>query len=63
MACGGIENARLLLLSNKQHKNGLGNENDLVGRFFMEHLHFHSGCLFLLIRIFSQKTLLYNTSS
>jgi len=32
IAGGGIENARLLLLS-----DGLGNQNDLVGRCFMEH--------------------------
>lgn len=38
LATGGIENARLLLLSNKNQNNGLGNENDLVGRFFMEHI-------------------------
>jgi choline dehydrogenase-like flavoprotein len=38
LACGGIENARLLLASNRVHKNGLGNDRDLVGRFFHEHL-------------------------
>jgi choline dehydrogenase-like flavoprotein len=37
LAAGGIENARLLLLSNKTQNVGLGNQNDLVGRFFMEH--------------------------
>lgn len=37
LATGGIENARVLLACNKQHGNGLGNANDLVGRFFMEH--------------------------
>jgi choline dehydrogenase-like flavoprotein len=37
LATGGIENARLLLASNKVQKNGLGNEHDIVGRFFMEH--------------------------
>lgn len=37
LACGGIENARLLLLSDRHAPRGLGNENDLVGRFFMEH--------------------------
>jgi choline dehydrogenase-like flavoprotein len=37
LACGGIENARLLLASNKQHTAGLGNANDLVGRYFMDH--------------------------
>lgn len=38
LACGGIENARLLLASNDVRPNGLGNDNDLVGRFFMDHL-------------------------
>ncbi|KRF02118.1 GMC oxidoreductase [Frateuria sp. Soil773] len=37
LACGGIENARLLLLSNAVVPQGLGNERDLVGRFFMDH--------------------------
>jgi choline dehydrogenase-like flavoprotein len=37
LACGGVENARLLLCSNERSPNGLGNDNDLVGRFFMEH--------------------------
>ena len=39
LATGGLEVPRLLLLSNKVQKNGLGNQNDLVGRFFMEHPH------------------------
>lgn len=39
LACGGIENARLLLASNSVAKNGIGNDRDLVGRFFMEHPH------------------------
>lgn len=38
LACGGIENPRLLLASNKHRKAGVGNPHDLVGRFFMEHL-------------------------
>jgi choline dehydrogenase-like flavoprotein len=37
LAAGGIENARLLLISNRQQPNGLGNEHDLVGRFLMDH--------------------------
>ncbi|WP_428487584.1 GMC family oxidoreductase [Rhodopila sp.] len=37
LACGGIENARLLLLSNAVNPQGLGNSHDLVGRFFMDH--------------------------
>ncbi len=37
LACGGIENARLLLLSNSVNPAGLSNEHDLVGRYFLEH--------------------------
>ena len=43
LAAGGIEIPRLLLLSNRTQKTGLGNPHDLVGRFFMEHPHFWSG--------------------
>jgi choline dehydrogenase-like flavoprotein len=38
LACGAIQNARVLLSSDKQIPEGLGNQNGLVGRFFMEHL-------------------------
>ena len=34
---GGIENARLLLLSRSQKRDGLGNDRDLVGRFLQDH--------------------------
>ena len=37
LCCGGIENARLLLLSRSVVAQGLGNQRDLVGRFFMDH--------------------------
>ena len=37
LACGGIENARLLLLSNSTVPQGLGNQRGLVGRYFMDH--------------------------
>jgi choline dehydrogenase-like flavoprotein len=37
LACGGLENPRLLLASNDVAPNGLGNGHDLVGRFFMDH--------------------------
>jgi choline dehydrogenase-like flavoprotein len=40
LCTGGIENARILLNCRDQSPNGLGNENDLVGRFFNEHLVF-----------------------
>jgi choline dehydrogenase-like flavoprotein len=43
LAAGGIETPRLLLLSNSKQSCGLGNHSDLVGRFFMEHLHWWSG--------------------
>ncbi len=37
LASGGLENARLLLLSDQTQTAGLGNQHDLVGRFFMDH--------------------------
>jgi choline dehydrogenase-like flavoprotein len=37
LAVGGVGSTHLLLLSNKVQKEGLGNEHDLVGRFFMDH--------------------------
>lgn len=37
LACGAIQNARIMLASNRQNKAGIGNDNDVVGRFFMEH--------------------------
>ena len=45
LAAGGMENARLLLLSNRVLPQGLGNQNDLVGRFFMDHPAFLFGIL------------------
>jgi len=39
LATGGLENARLLLLSSDVVKAGLGNHKGLVGRYFMEHPH------------------------
>lgn len=37
LAASGIENPRLLLVSNRVLTNGLGNRNDTVGRFLMDH--------------------------
>ncbi len=37
LATGGVENARLLLNMDQVQAGGLGNGNDLVGRFFMDH--------------------------
>lgn len=39
LASHAIENARLLLNSNDIHKQGVGNQHDHVGRYFMEHVH------------------------
>ena len=44
LACGTIEVPKILEQSiSSICPTGLGNQNDLVGRFFMEHLHFWSG--------------------
>jgi choline dehydrogenase-like flavoprotein len=43
LATGGIENPRILLASNDVQPKGVGNQNDLVGRFFMEHPHGRAG--------------------
>jgi choline dehydrogenase-like flavoprotein len=45
LATGGIENARLLLVSNTVHRAGLGNGHDLVGRFFMDHPRIYCGSI------------------
>ncbi len=37
LACGGMENARMLLASRDVVAAGVGNANDLVGRFFADH--------------------------
>jgi choline dehydrogenase-like flavoprotein len=39
LACGAIENARLMLMSNDVEVAGIGNANDQLGRYFMEHPH------------------------
>ncbi|MCL2427679.1 MAG: GMC family oxidoreductase [Alphaproteobacteria bacterium] len=39
LCTGGIENARILLYSNRTLPNGLGNSYDIVGRFLMDHPH------------------------
>jgi choline dehydrogenase-like flavoprotein len=38
LTCGGLETPRLLLASRGSRSCGLGNEHDLVGRFYMTHL-------------------------
>jgi choline dehydrogenase-like flavoprotein len=45
LATGAVENARMLLVSNERRPAGLGNQNDLVGRFFLEHPRFLGGVI------------------
>jgi len=45
LATGGYENARLLLMSNQHHKDGMGNQHDVVGRYYHDHLQGRSGYL------------------
>ena len=47
LAAGGIENARLLMLSNDVNPAGLGNDYDQTGRYFMEHYFFPAGAIIL----------------
>ena len=47
VALGGLENPRFLLNANRQRPAGLGNEHDLVGRYFLEHLHVPIGPMVL----------------
>jgi choline dehydrogenase-like flavoprotein len=39
LAMGGLENPRFLLNSKSGDPRGLGNQNDVVGRYFLEHPH------------------------
>lgn len=59
LAAGGTGNARLLLASNRDRDRGLGNQHDLVGRFFMEHLHLWPGRLLPSDRSLFTRTGLY----
>lgn len=46
LAAGGLENPRMLLVSNRVQKTGLGNQHDLVGRYFLEHPRFDAGIFY-----------------
>ncbi|MEN8174409.1 MAG: GMC family oxidoreductase, partial [Pseudomonadota bacterium] len=45
LACGGLENPRILLASNDVESTGIGNRHDQLGRYFMEHPHARAGFL------------------
>ncbi len=60
LATGGIENARLLLLSNQTQQAGLGNQQDRVGRFFMDHPLIRTGKLIPANRQLFNSTALYD---
>jgi choline dehydrogenase-like flavoprotein len=45
LATGAVENARLLLANDDVMPTGVGNQRDLVGRFFIDHVGFGSGYL------------------
>jgi choline dehydrogenase-like flavoprotein len=47
LACCSIQNSRILMACNKQAPKGLGNDNDIVGRYFMEHVEIKTGELWL----------------
>lgn len=42
LCCHAIENARQLLASNDVQTNGVGNDSDHVGRYFMDHTHIYA---------------------
>lgn len=43
LCLGGLENPRMLLSCRRQKPAGIGNDHDLVGRYFAEHLHLRLG--------------------
>jgi choline dehydrogenase-like flavoprotein len=53
LCCGGIENARILLNCTRDFATGLGNQHDLVGRFFMDHLKIWPGIIVPQIEIYN----------
>jgi choline dehydrogenase-like flavoprotein len=63
LAAGGLENPRLLLESRNIQTNGVGNQNDLVGRFFMEHPFGFSGAVHAFPADFPQDYLRLNYES
>lgn len=61
LAGGAIENARLLLLSDRVQRTGLGNQHDVVGRYFMEHLGIRGGTVVPTTPDFVDRVVAYTT--
>lgn len=53
MAMGAFENARMLLHLNEAQQNRFGNQNDMVGRCFMEHPVVRHGVYFVTRRLYT----------
>ncbi|WP_171120931.1 MULTISPECIES: GMC oxidoreductase [unclassified Ruegeria] len=53
LALGGIETSRMLLHLNAGHENRFGNQNDMVGRCFMEHPIIDNDTYFITKRLYS----------
>ncbi len=43
LGLGGLETARLMLVSKDIHSYGVGNQHDVLGRYFMDHVDFFDG--------------------
>ena len=55
LAVGGIENPRLLLASNQVMQRGVGNDTDLVGRYFSDHINLDTAAIIPLSKKFNFK--------
>ncbi len=53
LAMGALENSRMLLLLNAEQNNRFGNQYDMVGRCFMEHIGVRNGAYFITKRLYS----------
>jgi choline dehydrogenase-like flavoprotein len=61
LAVGGIENARMLLASNQVMQRGIGNDYDVVGRYFADHINLDTAAIVPLSKDFNAK--LYERSN
>jgi choline dehydrogenase-like flavoprotein len=55
LAVGGIENARMLLASNQVMQRGIGNDYDVVGRYFADHINLDTAAIVPLTKDFNAK--------